>query len=259
MKVQYWKSSNIFTAFNASFKLILNIHVQKKDHELSILYDPWDIVQFLNDSFLPVLGKASFDFTQMMQVLLYPGCKYVVEQKVYVNVYGLKYFFSSLVSFTVSQYENFDALGIQHSKFIGWVMKFDFDQVILKGHEMVPETAVTCNFCKFLPSEFEGASSIGSRTEYLLCLAKVAGQEFREVIEKDNKDSQRVSQSAPLASYNPVDDWESSSLVSKHSLMNCYLRRTLSYSKLRSEMPYCWETIQKSLVANLKVATMYLP
>ena len=57
--------------------------------------------------------------------------------------------------------------------------------------------------------------SIGSRTEYLLCLAKVAGQEFREVIEKDNKDSQRVSQSAPLASYNPVDDWESSSLVVK--------------------------------------------
>ena len=68
---------------------------------------------------------------------------------------------------------------------------------------MLPETSVTCDFCRYLPVD---DLHVDCRTDYLLCLARIAGTELRQVIKADNKDSHKVSQCASLANYNPADD-----------------------------------------------------
>ena len=165
----------------------------------------------MDTSFLSAQVPTSLNIEQILQVYLYPGCITVKEQKVYIDINGLKYFFSALVSSRVAQYDNFDVLDPKQSKFINWVLKFDFDQFVLKAHGLLADSSVPCNFCRFFPADIEGFTNVSSREEYLVCLAKVAGQELCQVIERDNKETQKVSQSAPLASYNAIDDWQSSS------------------------------------------------
>ena len=128
-----------------------------------------------------------------------------------------------MVSSRVAQYDNFDVLDPKQSKFINWVLKFDFDQFVLKAHGLLVDSSVSCNFCRFLPSDIEEFTNVSSREEYLLCLVKVAGRELCQVIERDNKETQKVSQSAPLASYNAIDDWQSSS-----SIVKAFLNKLLS-------------------------------
>ena len=98
MKVKYWKSTNILSCFNINFELNLNILITKVEDESIVLYDPSDIVHFIDNSFLPATVLTSFDkYERMLKVFLYPSCIIQVENKVYVTIYGLKHFFSSLV------------------------------------------------------------------------------------------------------------------------------------------------------------------
>ena len=60
---------------------------------------------------------------------------------------------------------------------------------------------------------------IGNKEEFLLHLAVVAGREFRQLVIKDNIESQKNSHSSSLACYDPNEDWESTSSVVKSSFL----------------------------------------
>ena len=129
MRVKYWKSC-VLTASNATFELRLSTKIENDN---SVLYDPLEVLNFLDTSFLSAPVPTSLNVEQILQVYLYPGCITVKEQKVYIDINGLKYFFSALVSSRVAQYDNFDVLDPKQSKFINWVLKFDFDKFVLKS------------------------------------------------------------------------------------------------------------------------------
>ena len=72
MKVKYWKSSNILVASKANFELSLSTRI---GNDKCILYDPLDILHFLDSSFLSAAVKTALNYDQMLQVYLYPSCK----------------------------------------------------------------------------------------------------------------------------------------------------------------------------------------
>ena len=83
-----------------------------------------------------------------MSIFLYPGCITQVNDKDYVSVEGLKYFFSGLVSSRVFAGKRTNILENKHSKFINWFMKFDFSKIVFKGLKF--DTSSTCKFCQFV-------------------------------------------------------------------------------------------------------------
>ena len=109
-------------------------------------------MNFINNSFLPRAVSAPLDFNRMIKAFLYPSSITVIERKVYVNIHGLKYFFSSLVSNRVFESVNVDVLEPKHSKFISWLVKFDFDHTVLKAHNAPYESVASCKFCRLCPS-----------------------------------------------------------------------------------------------------------
>ena len=133
MKVKYWKSTNILSCYNINFELNLNVIVSKVGNECNILYDPLDIVHFIDRFFFVRSVSTSVqEYEHLLKVFLYQGCIYMIENKVFVNIYGLKHFFSSLVSSRVSANPASNKIELKHSKFILWALKYDFDQIIFK-------------------------------------------------------------------------------------------------------------------------------
>ena len=125
MKVKYWKSTNILSCYNINFELNLNVIVSKDGNECNVYYDPLDIVNFIDRFFfVPSVSTSDQECEHFLQVFLYPGCVYMIGNKVYVNIYGLKHFFSSLVSSRVSALPTSNKIELKHSKFINWVLKF---------------------------------------------------------------------------------------------------------------------------------------
>ena len=109
-------------------------------------------------------------------------------------------------------------------KFISWFLKFDFDNAILKVLDLIQVADDICTFCQTIVNNSKSAGTpmssvcvdkIGSREEFLLHLAVVAGREFRQLVIKDNIESQKNSHSSSLACYDPNEDWESTSSVVK--------------------------------------------
>ena len=82
---------------------------------------------------------------------------------------------------------------------------------------MVTDKESDVDYCRSseLKHNIGSSKSNISRAEYLVCLAKTAGRELRQLINIDNRQSQKSSHHAPLVNYNPQEDWESSSSVVK--------------------------------------------
>ena len=62
-------------------------------------------------------------------------------------MYALKYFFSGLVSKRVSEMSSCAILEQKHSKLIKWLLRFDFDRIILNAHNIL-DVSEGCNFCQ---------------------------------------------------------------------------------------------------------------
>ena len=241
MKVKFWKSTNILTLYNRHFEVNINTSVLKIDGETIVLYDPSDIVRFIDEYFIPRSTPATIQESEkFMKLFLFQGCSRAVENKLYVTAVGLKHFFSSLVSFRATENQHANELEREHSKFISWFINFDFNAIIYKAHNMI-DISGACTFCKNMGCDKDmdrvsfchdnsevianwryESSKAGETLKYdddkidfLVCLAKVAGRELQQIIAHDNKVSQKKSQKAPLARYDPCEDWESSSPVVK--------------------------------------------
>ena len=86
MKVKYWKSTNILSCYNINFELNLNVIVSKDGNECNVYYDPLDIVNFIDRFFfVPSVSTSDQECEHLLQVFLYPGCVYMIGNKVYVN------------------------------------------------------------------------------------------------------------------------------------------------------------------------------
>ena len=111
------------------------------------------------------LSSTSEDFEWLLKSLLYPGCTIQIEHKVYVTVSGLKYFFSSLVSFRACNFSSCTFREHYHSKFLNWLLKFDFDKFIRKACGL--DVAVSYTFCQSI-SLFLFLSLVIFYSSYLL-------------------------------------------------------------------------------------------
>ena len=216
MKVKYGKSDQIRTCFNEHFKLCLQTQILKVENENVILYDPSNVLTFIDKDFFSV-SSSSVDFEWMLSSLIFPGCQVQVENKVYVTISGLKYFFSSLVSHRACNDSTCKILEQIHSKFLNWFLKFDFDKFMRKAYGI--EYAESCTFCQNVLDDSdiinESKSHDNDEQTFLLALAKVAGRKLGQLIIEDNKESQRNSQSSLLVKYDPQADWESSCQIVK--------------------------------------------
>ena len=225
MKVKYWKSKNVLTCSNESFKLNLGITISKSNNETLILYDPSNIIEFIDSEFLPSTVSTSKDeFEKMYNAFLYSGSNIKVDGKVLVTLCELKHFFSSFIGYKRSKNQDVKDFGITCSKFISWFLKYDFDNAILKALNLIQVADDTCTFCQTIVNNSKSVGTsmssvcvdkIHSREEFLLRLAVVAGREFRQLVIKDNIESQKNSHSSSLACYDPHEDWESTSSVIK--------------------------------------------
>ena len=76
----------------------------KIDSETTVLYDSFNVVQFIDTYFFPYEHPASTkDFECYSKLFLYEGCFRTVENKVYVTMTGFKHFFSSFVGLRVGE------------------------------------------------------------------------------------------------------------------------------------------------------------
>ena len=84
MKVKYWKSSSTLSCFNSDFHLDLKIRIWNVDGESIVLYDPIDILDFIDERFLAVhrTKTSSRDISRLLQLCLYPSCRFKIHDKV---------------------------------------------------------------------------------------------------------------------------------------------------------------------------------
>ena len=124
----------------------------------------------------------------------------------------------------------------EHSKFLNWLLKFDFDSFVLKTCDILSTN--NCNFCRKisnldqssfckknsdLVSKWRNESSkngepideTDDQIDYLVRLLKSAAQELRRIVLRDSRIYLHKSQQTPLANYNPEVDWESSCPIVK--------------------------------------------
>ena len=148
MKVKYWSTSNTLSCYNTDFEIRLTVHLLLTEGETSVLYDPATIVQFVDAIFLPSnVITTKIEYERLLRELLYPGCTTLIRNRVHVTMYALKYFFSGLVSKRVSEMSSCAILEQRHSKLINWLLKFDFDRIILNAHNIL-DVSEGCNFCQ---------------------------------------------------------------------------------------------------------------
>ena len=96
MKVKYQKTDNLIICKSNDFAFHLFSLVIKIDSETTVLYDTFNVVQFIDKYFFPHEHPASVkDFEYYSKLFLYEGCFRTVENKVYVTMTGLKHFLSS--------------------------------------------------------------------------------------------------------------------------------------------------------------------
>ena len=151
----------------------------------------------------------------------------------YINVTGLNFFFSSLVSHRVFENSFADFLDWKCSKFLNWVLNFDFNSSIQKAlnlfkmekictfcKQTVLDTVESKDFCRNSDMIYAWRSNALENNErdrynddhlsYLACLFKKAAREIKAIVAIDNKLSQKKSLKNPLAKYDPSNDWASS-------------------------------------------------
>ena len=237
MKVNFRKSVNILTCSNNFFQLNLNVKVIKINEKNSILYDTEDIIQFVNNFFIPPLKFGTRqDCERFSKLFIYLGCSQTIDDKKYVTVTGLKHFFSSFVSLMAieNQLAYFDR---NHSKFINWFLQFDLDSTVFKAVNLA-DPVRHCTFCKQIVIDQDDQTNFSEtnselianwrhecikagepledtddQINFLVQLAKVAGHELKRIIIHDNKVFQSKSQKTKLVNYDPCKDWQSSSPI----------------------------------------------
>ena len=241
MKVKYRKQRNILSCYNNDFELNLKVDMREINGENTVLYNPVDIVKFVDDSFIPKGTPVTIqDYEKYLKMFVYQGCSHTINNKVYLNLVGLKHFFSSFLSLRISESFPSEVINWSHSKFINWVLKFNIDSVVLKALN-ISDFSGACEFCKTIGSDIavdkssfccnnpelignwrnnarksgEPLEETDAKIDFLICLARVAGRELTRIIVHDNKISQKRSQTTPLANYDPHEDWESSSPIVK--------------------------------------------
>ena len=147
MRVKYWKDKNILSCCNVDFELNLNVHLLKNGGHTSVLYDPLDISNFFDAGFLPSkVSNPNLDYGYQLKVFMYQGSVTTVENRPFVQMYGLKHFFSCIFSSKVCA-KGVDTLETKHIKFINWLLKCNLDDIILKTNNVIDLTAA-CNFCQ---------------------------------------------------------------------------------------------------------------
>ena len=241
--VKYTPQNQTLTCSNNDFCLTLKIRIcEQENQQPLIVFDPQDIFNFVELDFFS--NKTNLDlnpnrYHRFIDLFLYQGCSVVLDGYLYVNVTGLKHFFSSLVSHRVFENSLDDLIDWKGSKFLNWVLNFDFNSSILKALKL-PNCTDICKFCKkagfdsndmddFFGENSEVITKWKSNLDgkedknryddeflaYLACLFKRAAKEIKAIVFLDNKYSQSRSINTPLANYDPREDWASSCPIIK--------------------------------------------
>ena len=104
MKVKYYKLTNVLTCSNESFKLNLFITISKSDNETFILYDPSNIIEFIDYEFLlSTVSTSKDEVEKIYRAFLYFGSKMKVDGKVLVTLCELKHFLSCYIGYRRSK------------------------------------------------------------------------------------------------------------------------------------------------------------
>ena len=211
--------------------------------ESKVLYDPLCIFEFIDSHFITFNDSVKpnpSDYNQWVDRFIFQGYSITIDNKLFVTAVGLKHFFSSFLA--VRLIENKLEMGRKHSKFLNWILKFDFDAFILKGSGQI-DASKACTFCKSIANydddDGDNLSFCKSNTEvvskwrqdaslsgnplletdeqidFLMHLARIAGAELGRMVVHDNRISNNKSQKTSLANYDPEKDWDSSSPIIK--------------------------------------------
>ena len=104
MKVKYRKQRNILSCYNNDFELHLEVAIREINGENTVLYNPVDIVKFVDDSFIPKGTPVTIqDYEKHLKIFVYQGCSHTINNKLYLNLIGFKHFFSSFLSLRISE------------------------------------------------------------------------------------------------------------------------------------------------------------
>ena len=241
MKVKYQPSNQTLTCSNDDLSITLKIRIcEKENNQPLILYDPKDVYNFFEYKLFPQNMTNDLNpnrFQRFLDIFLYQGCAVALDNYMYINVTGLKHFFSSMVSHRVFENSFDNLIDWKCAKFLNWVLNFDFNSLILKTLK-IPSFNGLCGNCRkagleinmnYLADESEMITKWISKLEtkedqdkydleylaYLAGLFKVAAREIRSLVALDVKNSQIRSLKTPLAMYNPREDWVSTCPIIK--------------------------------------------
>ena len=235
MKIKYKQSLGILSCYNSDYEFYIRLKVTNIEDSQTFLYDPISAFTFIDNVFisLPVAEPAS-GYDQWVNTFIYQGCYLNIENKLFVTMVGFKHIFSSFIAIRLLEMKQ--KMDREHSKFLNWLLKFDFDSFVLKTCDIL-----STNNCKFLRkisnldqssfckknsdlvSKWRNESSkngepideTDDQIDYLVRLLKSAAQELRRIVLRDSRIYLHKSQQTPLANYNPEVDWESSCPIVK--------------------------------------------
>ena len=184
---------------NNDFEFHLLTLVIEFDSETTVLYESFNVVQFIDTYFFPDEQHTSVkDFEYYSKLFLYEGCFQTVDKKAYITMAGFKHFFSCFVGLRIAAKKH--SMERIHSKFINWVLTFDFNTYILRANKFPPGKCKLCqtvmgdsdfdnsSFCKSnqevisnwrtLCDTFDDSFEYNNdRIDFLVNLAKIAGHE----------------------------------------------------------------------------------
>ena len=150
MRVKYSNQKQIISCSNEDFKLSLNVRFYEQDSGQQLfLFDPKDLFDFILVEFFD--PKKYEDkrtcYNLFLKTFLYQGCCIPFENKSFVNITGLKHFFSSMVSSLLVNVDSNVFLDWKQSKFLNWFLNFDFNSAILRAKGLTTDNNV-CKVCK---------------------------------------------------------------------------------------------------------------
>ena len=103
MKVKYQKTDNLIICKNNDFEFHLLTLVIEFDSETTVLYESFNVVQFIDTYFFPDEQHTSVkDFEYYSKLFLYEGCFRTVDNKIYRTMAGFKHFFSCFVGLRIA-------------------------------------------------------------------------------------------------------------------------------------------------------------
>ena len=145
MKIKYKQSLGILSCYNSDYVFDIRLKVTNIEDSQTVLYDPISAFTFIDNVFisLPVAEPAS-GYDQCVNTFIYQGCYLNIENKLFVTMVGFKHIFSSFIAIRLLEMKQ--KMDREHSKFLNWLLKFDFDSFVLKTCDILSTN--NCNFCR---------------------------------------------------------------------------------------------------------------